>query len=593
MCGILGTFNPLQGAEALPLEAMGHRGPDASATWRSPDGRCWLGHVRLSIIELSDAGAQPMVSASGRTVIVFNGEIYNHLEIRSRLAGIDWRGDSDTETLLEAWEKVGAPALDWFRGMFAFAVYEVASGTLHLARDRLGIKPLYFGRLETGSLVFGSEVRAIGGMRPRLGAQALASYLGTGHLPASGSVSAEIEILLPGHLLRIDRGNEASVERWWPKKTGVLPKPTQAASFEGVRREVRALVEAAVHEHMLADVPIASFLSGGIDSSIVSLVAARHHHEPLRTFSVGFPQREFDERAVARLVAGRAGARHTEIEVGPEECLEWVVEAVEAMDVPSADSINTFIVSKAVHREGLKVALSGLGGDELFGGYPSFSDIPKLAWLEALPPFVAARLVGLLPAKVRDKLAGARSFDPFTLAVRRRNWWSPRHLVEAGIPVSLPELEPITPAADAFAAISWAEILGYMEPMLLRDSDQMSMAVSLELRVPLLDHRLVEYVTALPAKFKTGKPPKRLLIEAFRDILPVEVWRRPKQGFALPMDDWLRGPLKDFAETGIQSAKEILAPAFVQAAADRFDARQLHWTRYWQLAVLGNYSREK
>jgi asparagine synthase (glutamine-hydrolysing) len=431
-----------------------------------------------------------------------------------------------------------------------------------------------------------------GGRRPALGDDALATYLMTGHLPGSGEIGSDIRALSAGCRMSVDANGAHGVERWWPgggrrAETGDL----SGTRAEDVRAEVRRLVEDSVQEHLLADVPVASFLSGGTDSSVISLVAARAASQPLRTFSVGFPQKGLDERPIAKLVAERAGARHTEIEVTPEDCIRWIVDGVAAMDLPSVDAINSFIVSRAVRNEGLKVALSGLGGDELFGGYPSFRDVPKMAVLGMMPRAMASLLVKGLPRSVRTKLEGARKYDPFTLALLRRRWWSPEELAVSGArgEVIWPDL-PLKPR-DAFAAVSWAEILGYTEPMLLRDSDQMSMAVSLELRVPFFDHRLVEFALSLPGGMKRGAPPKRLLIEAFAEDLPREVWDRPRQGFVLPMDDWMRGPLRDFATSGLEEVKTLLAPPWVDRVRTGFEERRLHWTRLWQLVVLGHYMR--
>ena len=589
MCGIIGNFGKIDEATKRSLGFLRHRGPDASGEWTSPDGLCWLGHRRLSILELSDAGAQPMVSASGRFVIVFNGEIYNHLELRKQLELLSWRGHSDTETLLEAWEELGESCLEHLRGMFAFAIFDRASSSLHLVRDRLGIKPLYFRREAVTSLSFASEVRALlQGRRPTLTSEALVCYLATGHTPARGEIGEGVEILPPGSLLRVDRNGDISRSTWW-RCAQKSPHPAPE-SLDQVQAGVRSHIEAAVAEHLLADVPVAAFLSGGIDSSIISLVAARHLGSSLRTFCIGFPHAGFDERSVARLVAERMGSQHTEIEVGPTDCQQWAVEAVAAMDLPSADAINTYIVSKAVRQAGIQVALSGLGGDELFGGYPSFSDIPRLGFLQKMPPPLARAMVRFLPSGVRQKLDGATAFDPFTLALLRRRWWSGAALKSAGLKASVPWPVREEVFLDNMQAISAAEILGYMEPMLLRDSDQMSMAVSLELRVPLLDHRLVEFILSLPEKWKRGRPPKRLLIDSFADILPNEVWNRPKQGFALPMDDWMRGPLQEFCRHGVDAARARLDARFVDSAVFAFQEKKLHWTRLWQIAVLGHYS---
>jgi len=588
MCGIIGAFGKHAAAAVFPLDALAHRGPDARGEWASSDGSCRLGHVRLSILELSGAGAQPMLSASGRTALVFNGEIYNHREIRSEIHGVRWRGNSDTETLVEAWEAFGEDCLHRLRGMFAFAVHDSAGGTLHLVRDRLGIKPLYFRREAGGGISFCSETRPLlGGRRAVLDRGALACYLATGHLPGSGAVGEGIEVFPAGSVLALDRGGNGAIRPWWKIEPGKWAgrKP---AGRQGARAAVREMVAGAVGEHLLSDVPVASFLSGGIDSSIVSLVAAKSLGSSLHTFCIGFPDGGFDERGTARLVAERAGSHHTEVEVGPSECQKWVLEAVAAMDVPSADAVNTYIVSKAVRQSGLKVALSGLGGDELFCGYPAFTDIPKLCFLGKMPRGLAVALLNFLPQGAREKLEGAESFDPFTLALLRRRWWGTGAMGRAGLADAVRWPRADAPFEDAIQAVSAAEILGYMEPMLLRDSDQMSMAVGLELRVPLLDHRLVELALSLPGGWKAGRPAKRLLVDAFKDLLPAAVWDRPKQGFALPMDSWMRGPLLEFCRHGAEAAKKALGTAFVDGAQAGFGAGKLHWTRLWQIAVLGH-----
>lgn len=588
MCGFIGYFDPTGQARASALAPMAHRGPDASGEWSARDGSCWFGHVRLSILELTDAGSQPMVSASGRTAIAFNGEIYNHMEVRRSLRPVAWRGHSDTETLVEAWEQEGARCLEKLRGMFAFAVYDIEAQTLDLVRDRLGIKPLYFRKEAKGGLSFGSEVRVLNeGRRPNLGDDALCTYLTTGHLPSAGEMGEGFCALPAGSLMQLDAWGGLRVEKWWP--AGRLAA-LQFSSRDEAARKLRALLEDSVREHLLADVPVATFLSGGTDSSVISIAAAKVAKHLPRTFSVGFPQKGLDERPYARCVAQRIGAQHTEIEVSAGDCISWITEGVRRMDLPSADAVNSFIVSHSVRDAGLKVALSGLGGDELFGGYPSFFDVPKISWLRHLPRGVAESSVGILPAKFRAKLDGAAGFDAYSLALARRRWWTREDVAAAGLDgkVAWPELtaEPL----DEFAAVSWAEMLGYMDPMLLRDSDQMSMAVSLELRVPFLDHRLVEFALSVPERFKRGGV-KRLLVDAFAEDLPREVWERPRQGFVLPMDDWMRGPLKEFSREGLESAKRRLEAKWVDGVTVRFERGELHWTRLWQLVVLGHYFR--
>lgn len=587
MCGIIGTFVSIGEAAALKLEPIHHRGPDAQGDFRSQNKACWLGHTRLSILELSTAGSQPMTDSSGRYTIVFNGEIYNHLAIRGQLTPRPWRGQSDTETLVEAWREWGESCLNRIRGMFAFAVYDQSEHSLTLVRDRFGIKPLYF-RQKQNEFCFASEVRAInGGSNLALTESSIATYLSFGHLQSFGCLGNDVHCCPVGTLLRIDRNGSRSVKQWWNfeaeiRSSGQLDEHVPI-------KNVRSLVELSVKEHLLSDVPIGCFLSGGIDSSILALTAARFVDGSLKTFTVGFKNAELDERSIASEVAKIAGSEHHEVVLTEKLCLEWVVESIKTMDCPSVDAINTYIVSKAVALAGIKVAMSGLGSDEIFGGYPSFSAVSRMKWLRLLPAPVRDYLVRFAPARVREKLTDCKSIDNFLLGIAYRRWMNSQSLKEFGI-----NQEALFPQAslrihDLYQNISDAEIHGYMEPMLLRDSDQMSMAVSLELRVPFLDHRLVSYVLGLSTNIKAGIPSKKLLTEAFKDVLPVQVWNRPKMGFTLPMSDWMKGPLKGIVVDGTRKLARVLNENKIVEVERKFSSGKVHWTRLWSLVVLGHY----
>ncbi len=587
MCGVVGTFVTKGSAQALPLGSIRHRGPDGQGEFRSSNQACWLGHTRLAILDLSPAGNQPMTDRTGRYTIVYNGEIYNHLDVRSELGTQTWRGQSDTETLVEAWAKWGASCLERFRGMFAFAIYDQLEHSLALVRDRFGIKPLYF-RSTHNEFRFASEVRAINDeAHLALSESSLATFMSFGHLQADGCLGQDVFSLPVGSILRLDSNGVQSINRWWDFEAAIrLPQTDNEQSPASV---VRSLVESSVKEHLLSDVPVGCFLSGGIDSSILALTAARFMTEPLKTFTVGFDHEAFDERSIARHVAKIAGAEHNEVMLNDQQCLEWVVESVKVMDCPSVDAINTYIVSKAVSLAGIKVAISGLGSDEIFGGYPSFSTVSRLEWIRWLPVSAQKKLVQFAPAKLSSKFADCTSNDPFSLGIACRRWMNTRTLAKFGIKQKALFPNPSLKQADSYAKVSDAEIHGYMEPMLLRDSDQMSMAVSLELRVPFLDHRLVSYVVGLPANVKQGKPPKKLLIDAFRDVLPDQVWNRPKMGFTLPMSEWMRGPLKGFVEEGLRNSARFLNESKIADIEKKFSIGKVHWTRLWSIVVLGHY----
>ena len=590
MCGIAASVTT--GARALPLDLslLSHRGPDGSGEWRSPDGRVWMGHTRLAIIDLSPTGAQPMHDPETGSVIIFNGEIYNHAQLRDEMrgSGVKWAGTSDTETLLAAYRLWGEGFLKRLKGMFAFLIYDKPRNRLFAARGPLGIKPLYY-ETSNGGMRIASEIRPlIAGTRRAISRNGISSYLQWGSCPETEFLFPEIKMLPAGHSMIISPDGSVDVRRFWPREK-YSPVPT-----DGAPAEVRRLLERSIREHLVSDVPVATFLSGGIDSSVITaLTAQAMGSAQLKTFCVGFPHRQYDETPVAAEVAQRYNTDHYRIEVGDDEAIALVQEAVQKMDVPSVDAINTFIVSKKVADLGIKVALSGLGSDELFGGYPSFRDVPRLRLLSMLPK--AIRRLGSRFGKLGARLADLPDGDLNAIAIWRRRLWSDRMLLNAGLPISPLEFLPPPEVCDDFARISWVELSTYMRQMLLRDSDQMSMAASIELRVPFLDTDLVDYLLGLPSRAKTRYPgSKGLLVEACRDLLPERVYKRQKMGFELPVDLWMRGPLEEFSRTGLREVERwaLLAPGSIERLQKQFMDRQIHWTRIWSVVVLGHYLKK-
>lgn len=589
MCGIAVHFNSSGNAAPLDLALIHHRGPDSQGEWRSPDGRCWLGNARLAIVDLSPTGAQPMTDPATGNVIVTNGEIYNHRAVREKLGGnVEWRGTSDTETLLVGYARWGRGVVDHIKGMFAFAIYDAARNELFLARDRLGQKPLYY-TTDAGAFRAASEVKVLLNGSRSLTAEAISGYLQWGACPEQSLLHSEMKVLPAGHAMTIGAAGEIETWRYWPGR------PAFVSPTENVVPKLRALIETAIDEHLLSDVPVASFLSGGIDSSIVTALAAQKLSSKLQTYSVGFDLAEFDESAIAQEIASRYGTDHHPIQLSETEVIESVTEAVSKLDLPSVDAINTYIVARAVAARGVKVALSGLGGDELFGGYPSFRDVPRLELLAALPSFLRSMVA--FPTGQKDRLADLpRSGDPGELAQWRRRFFTDADLRRAELPVTTEPVDQSVALPDDFAQISWAEMTGYMRRMLLRDADQMSMAVSLEMRVPFLDHPLVEYVLGLPAAVKKRySGVKGLLVEACRDLLPPSVYDRPKSGFVLPMKQWMRGPLASFVDEGLRETIErrLLPESFINELRAKFERDKLHWTRLWAVVVLGHYAKRR
>jgi asparagine synthase (glutamine-hydrolysing) len=580
MCGIAAHFSFTGSASPLDLQLIAHRGPDATGEWTSAGGRFWLGNTRLAILDLSPAGGQPMVDPATGNVIVVNGEIYNHRTLRTELGDAGWRGTSDTETLLLGYARWGRQLLDRLKGMFAFVIYDHARQELFVARDRLGIKPLFY-TLDGGSFRLASEVKVLTGSGSKITPQSIAAYLQWGACPEDKLLYSDVHVVPAGHAMTIGGSGKREIWRYWPARKKFESAPADAP------RKIRSLLEAAVEEHLLSDVPVASFLSGGIDSSIVTALAAQRLGRKLQTFTVGFDLAEYDESAIALEVAQHFGTTHQRLQLTEDEVIDSVTAAVGHLDLPSVDAINTYIVARAVAQRGVKVALSGLGGDELFGGYPSFRDVSRLKWLGMLPR--AWRK--LLDSRLADLPNDAGTFE---LTQWRRRFFTDAMLQSAGLPNEDTRVECPVELPDDFARISWAELTGYMRRMLLRDSDQMSMAVSLELRVPFLDHELVEYSLGLPAtEKKRYGGTKGLLVEACRDLLPASVYERPKKGFALPMQKWMKGPLAPFVQGGLHEviARQLLPEDFVADAQRRFDDGRLHWTRLWSMVVLGHFVR--
>ena len=575
MCGIAAHFRFHGPATPLDLRLIAHRGPDGSGEWLSSDGRCWLGNTRLAILDLSPAGAQPMSDPANGNVLVINGEIYNHRALREEMPGVAWRGTSDTETVLQGYARWGRDLVVRLKGMFAFALYDRERGELFVVRDRLGIKPLYYVADDEG-IRFASEVKVLTGVSPAIAPASIGAYLQWGACPEDRLLFSGLEVLPAGHAMIVSSAGRREVWRYWPARKSF------ASPNESAPQKIRSLLETAVEEHLLSDVPVASFLSGGIDSSIVTALAAQKLERKLETFSVGFDRAEFDESGIADEVAQRYGTTHRGLQLTEEEVIQSVTEAVAHLDLPSVDAINTYIVSRAVAGQGVKVALTGLGGDELFGGYPSFRDVPRLQLLARLPRFLRRAIGG-------DRLADLpNDLDAGGLARWRRRFFTDQMLRRAGLPNESISPSPPVELPDDFARISWAELTGYMRRMLLRDSDQMSMAVSLELRVPFLDHELVEYSLGLPAAEKRRyRGTKGLLVEACRDLLPSAVYQRPKRGFSLPMQEWMDGPLAPFVEEGLREVvgRGLLPEEFVAASG------QQHWTRRWSIVVLGHFVR--
>ncbi|MBL8346488.1 MAG: asparagine synthase (glutamine-hydrolyzing) [Rubrivivax sp.] len=611
MCGIAGLWHRGSAFTAAGLEdiaqrmtrALAHRGPDAQGTWASPSNGLVLGHRRLSILDLSPAGAQPMRSASGRFVIVFNGEIYDHLALRRALPAQSWRGHSDTETLLAAIAHWGLPkALQRCAGMFALALWDSETCTLSLARDRLGEKPLYYGRIG-GDFVFGSELKALRHHPAYQGGVdrgALAALFSRGFIGAPRTIHPGLSKLPPGTVLSI-RENPNDADTAMPSPFWALREVVEARRLDTAPSAAEAvdqladLLHTVVGEQVVADVPVGAFLSGGIDSSLVVAAMKQVSTQPVRTFTIGFPSRKHDETEYARRVARHLGTVHTELQLTDAQVLELVPKMTSWFDEPFGDSsaLPTYLVSMLARRH-VTVCLSGDGGDEMFAGYSRYARLAANwsrlqrwpgAWRRA-----SARLgaLGVAPRRARQTLhlAGSRNGGEFY--ARMVSQWLPYTGVVKDVEmptdvITLPQSLDDSPIEGAM----YADALAYLPDDILTKVDRTAMANSLEVRIPLLDRRIVEWAWQLPIDIRrhdgVAKWPLRTLLARH---LPVELIDRPKMGFGVPLDEWLRTSLRPWAEDLLDERRlrreGFLEPRAVRAAwqqhlARKADLRDVLW----------------
>ncbi|MBI4300556.1 MAG: asparagine synthase (glutamine-hydrolyzing) [Chloroflexi bacterium] len=568
MCGICGLVGVSDaGIVKRMCDAIAHRGPDDEGLYTGSEAT--LGARRLAIIDLSTSAHQPMSNEDGSLWLAFNGEVYNYRELRSELQrrGHVFRSNGDGETLLHLYEEHGEACVQHLQGMYAFAIWDSLRRRLFIARDRLGIKPLYYA--QKGNLfVFASEIKAMlasGLIAKEVDHQAISHFLSFGAVPAPRTILREVHALLPGHWLRL-QGGKLAVERYWDVE--FAEQPPQRDEREWAKALLEQLRE-SVRSCMVSDVPLGAFLSGGIDSSAIVGLMSSLVSQPVRTFSVRYDAggAQYDESPYARMVAQRFGTEHTEVVVTEGDVAERLDDIVWHMDQPSHDGLNSYFVSKAA-RTGVTVALSGLGGDELFAGYGNFKFARRMERLRPfsslLSPLTQSAVVaadGLMPASYRNHWLwqqvgkGLLARYPTTArAYAVRLFYDEaekRRLLQGGLvnrnghETSLGLIEGLAQrvsGADTVNQISYLEMRSYMADTLLRDADVMSMAHSLEVRVPYLDHRLVEFAATVPPELKLrGAVHKYILKESLKELLPNEILNRPKMGFSFPLAIWLRG----------------------------------------------------
>ncbi|HLL90182.1 MAG TPA: asparagine synthase (glutamine-hydrolyzing) [Tepidisphaeraceae bacterium] len=626
MCGIAGLFDrnaspaaQIESAVAAMTAALRHRGPDDEgfSTARVGGHLLALGQRRLAIQDLSAAGHQPMAHPAG-SQLVFNGEIYNVRTLRTELESLGHRfvGQSDTEVLLHGLERWGTDYLRRLCGMYTLAFHDARHDRLLLARDPLGIKPLYVADVG-GRLLFASEVRALlasGLVSREPDPRGVAGLLAYGAVQQPATLFREIASFPPGCYAVYD----ATPASGKPVPFWRFPPPDPTVTEPGAVERVRQLADEAVRDHLISDVPVGVFLSSGLDSTIIAALAARHTRH-LRSFTVGFAdQPDLSELALARETAGLFGLDHTEIDITGSEAEAATLEWLDALDQPSVDGLNVFLISKVTRAHGIKVALSGQGGDELFGGYPSFADVPRLrrvlAALSWVPPGLRRTLCRLAATgrseAVRQKLLDIAGTDGGTaaLALQRRRAMSDAQLAALGItPAGLgldasfqvPGAFGALPleAGDVTHAVSVLESACYQGNMLLRDSDANGMAHGLEIRVPLLDQRLIDYAYAIPGpvRLPSGRADKHLLRRAFFPELRASLLQQRKRGFTLPIRRWMTGPLRGLCEDALSELKRqpMIRPDGVDAVWRSFltAPESPIWSRAFSLVVLGYYLR--
>ena len=622
MCGINGVYNLKELTAPKDLitkmnESTAHRGPNSTNSYFDND--IVLGHNRLSIIDLSDGANQPLFNNEENLVLVFNGEIYNYLQLKELLKdGYDFKTSSDSEVLIAAYQKWGKACLQKLEGMFAFAIWDKVAKTLFIARDRLGIKPLYYFD-NNKHLAFSSELRGLMNLPfvdKKVDQEGVIDYLRYGTVHAPNTIVDGISMLLPGHYIWLS-ADEYQLEKYWDLGSFINRK-AENQSYEEVTKEVRKRLSNSVKNRMQSDVPYGAFLSGGIDSSAIVGLMSEVSENPVKTFSISFNEKDYSEAKYAQIIADKFKTEHTEINLTPADFLKELPAAMNAMDHPSTDGLNSYMVAKVTKESGVTMALSGLGGDELFAGYDIFHRAVNLLdkkWLFSFPMFIRKAIAGGLrlvkPSIASDKITATITQKylelPFYYPINRQILTDDL-VKKITNKVELPEnevfkigMENLDVAKEGFKApflskVSYLEMNTYMQNVLLRDVDQMSMASALEVRVPFLDHQFVEYVHGIPDEYKFPYSPKKLLVDSMGDLLPPEIVNREKMGFVFPWQVWMKEDLNSFCVENLDWLKT--QPYFNAEAIDEIwnlfliGNYKITWSRIWHLVVLGHWLKK-
>lgn len=591
MCRIAGIFNPkeqhLEKRIIAMRDAMQHGGPDDQGLFIHTQLPLAFGHRRLSLIDLSSNGHQPMHFKDAGLTIIFNGEIYNYREIKSTLQhyGFAFQTESDTEVILKAYSYWGVEAFEFFNGMFALAIWDERNQQLILARDHAGIKPLYY-HIEDNTLIFASEIRSFqySGKKFEENDQWKIAFLTFGHLPEPVTTLNKVKPLPKGSALIIDLPSLNTKKYYFFK----WKFKNELRIEEEALQLLRETLAQSVERHMISDAPIGLFLSGGIDSSLLTLIASKTQQRNLHTLSIVFNEKEFSEGKYQQLIIKRTNAKHRSFLVTKDIFNAHLHDAIAAMDQPSIDGINTYFISKYAKDYGLKAVLSGLGADELFGGYPSFQQQKKLKFVQKFPDKVLRGLQHL-PDHRMKKLSYAGLQHPAAEYLTYRGIYTSNatarllHLQETEVEHTLEQIGKhysLNGLEDG-NRVSWIETNFYMQNQLLKDSDYMSMWHGVEIRVPFLDKEVMMLVSSIDPSIKFNQTlPKYLLVKAFENELPIEIWKRKKQGFTFPFEQWLKE--NEFSKPSVSGEEKLY---------NKFTQKRLSWGRYWCALLMNRFAQ--
>ena len=610
MCGIVGFLGHLdkqarEESVSHMVSTISHRGPDDEGILSVDD--VTLGHRRLSVIDLSEAGHQPMISSDGRYAIVYNGEVYNFKDIKPELSDYPFRSQTDTEVILAAYCKWGKECLKKFNGMFAFAIWDRESKELFVARDRLGIKPLYYYQ-DNGLFLFSSEIRSLlasDRVLKKINRQALYQYLSYQTVLTPNTLIKDVMMLEAGHYMYINKAGK-EISSYWDITQ--IKNNNENRSYGEVCKDVKGALYKSVEKRLVSDVPMGAFLSGGIDSSALVGVYSDISAHRVSTFSVEFDDSIFNESHYAQQIANKFKTDHHVVPIRVKEVLKKLPEFLGSYDHPSADGLNSYIISQAVKKEGITVALSGLGGDEIFAGYPIFSAFKKglfSRWITQCPLALRSILANMgyriKPSFSMQKLktylsSKSVSFQEFYnlfhtfLNSQQIFEVANTHYNDHHIKKVLEGVQEKSRSNYQLSAISIAEMNFYLQDILLRDTDQMSMQHALEVRVPFLDHELVDLVLGIQDKMKLGRTSKKLLVDSLEGLLPREIVDRKKQGFVFPIEKWMKQDLKEFCGQSIKSLskRDFFVEDGVRGYWKNFldGDKSVSWTTFWSWVVL-------